>query len=204
MIGLYEENQKNEPGVVQTNDHADKFREVNVDDILENNSRLAKYSVIKGSYTFAKSKFVSDQADNKLDLKDPNFWNIVLKNVESKSQKVLKKLEDLSKFKSLFSQQQIMLEVSSCVSSLIESKLSLSGYSADDEKNLNDVLTTISSSKVFNRPYRDMASTWLDDVNKPSRRFRKMTLQDFDISGKPNIGKTTRSKEEGYDMDQNK
>jgi hypothetical protein len=97
-----------------------------------------------------------------------------------------------------------MIEGSECVNSLIESKLSLSGYSADDEKNLNDLLTTISSSRVFSRSYRDMASNWLDDANKPSRRFRKITLQDFDITEKPNIGKITRSKDEGYDMDQNK
>lgn len=201
MIGLYEENMKNEDGTVRQVEN-NTFYEDNVDDILEKNSRLAKYSVIKGSYTFAKSRFVSDQADNKLDLRDPNFWNIVLKNVESKSQKILKKLEDLSKFKSVPAQQQVMLEVSECVNNLIESKLSLSGYSAEDENNLNELLTLISTNKTFHRAYRDMASNWLDEVSKPSRRFKRMTLQDFDINGKPvaTIGKTTRSKEEGYEI----
>lgn len=203
MIGLYEENMKNPDGTSRAPDQT-TFHEDDVDNILERNSRLAKYSVIKGSYTFAKSRFVSDQADNKLDLRDPNFWNIVLKNVESRSQKILKKLEDLTKFKSLASQQVLMLEVSDCVNALVESKLSLSGYSAEDEKNLNDLLTLISTSKVFNRSYRDMASNWLDEVSKPSRRFRKMTLQDFEINGnKQNgtVGKTTRRKEEGYEID---
>lgn len=43
----------------------------------------------------------------------------------------------------------------------------------------------------------------MDDVSKPSRRFKKMNMQELEGNGRPttNIGKTTRSKEEGYDID---
>jgi chromodomain-helicase-DNA-binding protein 7 len=34
MIGLYEENMKNEPGAPQNNGKGDTFHEVNVEDIL--------------------------------------------------------------------------------------------------------------------------------------------------------------------------
>jgi chromodomain-helicase-DNA-binding protein 7 len=62
----------------QENEH---FFEGNVDDIIAKNSRIAKYSMINGSCTFEKKKFTSNESDNKLQLNDPNFWNIILKNV---------------------------------------------------------------------------------------------------------------------------
>jgi hypothetical protein len=36
---------------------------------------------------------VSDNADNMLKISDPNFWNIVLKNVQSPTQQLLKKIK---------------------------------------------------------------------------------------------------------------
>lgn len=142
MLGLYEETRdRREKGgegdMAEEGDMGGRVsmqgRDVDVEDILAKNSRIAKYSVIQGSYSFAKSRFVSEQADNKLNLHDPDFWNIVLKNIESKSQKLLKKLEDdPAAFKLAPVQQQLMLDLSDLVNSLIESKLSLSGYNADD------------------------------------------------------------------------
>lgn len=37
--------------------------------------------MINGSCTFEKKKFTSNESDNQLKINDPNFWNIVLKNV---------------------------------------------------------------------------------------------------------------------------
>lgn len=54
MIGLYEENHRGEEEREERT-----FFEDDVDDILAKNSRIAKYSVIQGSYSFAKSRFVS-------------------------------------------------------------------------------------------------------------------------------------------------
>lgn len=44
--------------------NAETFFERNVDDIIQNNSRIAKYSLINGSCSFSKSRFVSENSDN--------------------------------------------------------------------------------------------------------------------------------------------
>ena len=82
-------------GFLQNPEHNDNetFFEQNVDDIIQNNSRIAKYSLINGSCSFSKSRFVRDNADNQLKINDPNFWNIVLKNVQSPTQLLLKKIK---------------------------------------------------------------------------------------------------------------
>lgn len=61
---------------------------MNIDQILSN-TRVAKYSLINGSYTISKQTFVPEQS-SEVNLNDPNFWQIVLKNHESRSQKLLK------------------------------------------------------------------------------------------------------------------
>ena len=63
------------------NDENKDFFEGEVEDIIAKNSRIAKYSLINGSCSFSKSKFVSNESDYDLKINDPNFWNIVLKNV---------------------------------------------------------------------------------------------------------------------------
>jgi len=50
--------------------------------------------MINGSCTFSKQRFVSENSDNQLKINDPNFWNIVLKNVESQTQLILKKVKN--------------------------------------------------------------------------------------------------------------
>ena len=62
-------------------DENQEFFNDKVEDIIAKNSRIAKYSVINGSCSFSKSKFISNESDNELKINDPNFWNIVLKNV---------------------------------------------------------------------------------------------------------------------------
>jgi chromodomain-helicase-DNA-binding protein 7 len=57
---------------------SESFVESNIDQILENNSRVVNYSVIRGTYSLAKSSFVSCNADETLDMNDPNFWSKVL------------------------------------------------------------------------------------------------------------------------------
>lgn len=83
-----------------------------MDEIIQNNSRIAKYSLINGSCSFSKSRFVSENADNKLMINDPNFWNIVLKNVQSPTQQLLKKLKAKEYQTTIEGQKQIMLEAS--------------------------------------------------------------------------------------------
>ena len=62
-----------------TNDNED-FYEQNIDEILKKNSRMAKYSLVNGSYTVSKQSFISEKTDKNLSLSDPNFWKIILKN----------------------------------------------------------------------------------------------------------------------------
>lgn len=175
MLGLYEQ-KLNDQQV-----EGDEFYEANIDDIIAKNSRQAEYSVVKGAYSLNKSKFVSEQCDNQINIHDPNFWEIVLKTTDSKSHKLLKKLNsNPSSFRSSTAQKEFMRETSELVNYLIQSKISLSGYNADDEKNIISALSTISTSKVFMQRYRDLAGNWLDQVNRPSRRFKKINFEELD------------------------
>lgn len=38
------------------------------------------------------------------------------------------------------------------------------------------------SEKAFSKPYRDLAHQWCSDLGKPSRRFKKATLDSIDHS----------------------
>ena len=156
-----------------------QFFEGNVDDIIAKNSRIAKYSMINGSCSFEKRTFTSNESDKDLKLNDPNFWNIVLKNVESPSQLLLKKYKSITDFKDLELQKSLMMEAIDLVNTLIENKLSLTGFNADDEINLNTFLTEVNSQRQFHRQYRDLASTCLEEICKPSRRFKKITAEDI-------------------------
>ncbi len=93
--------------------------------------------MINGSCTFEKRTFTSNESDKELKLNDPNFWNIVLKNVESPTQQLLKKFKSMADFKDLESQKKLMLDAAELVNNLIENKLSLSGFNADDEINVS-------------------------------------------------------------------
>ena len=113
-------------------DEKKDFFEGQVEEIIAKNSRIAKYSLINGSCSFSKSKFISKESDNELKINDPNFWNIVLKNVESPTQLLLKKLKASTELKSLENQKSLMLEAAELMNTLIENKLSLSGFNTDD------------------------------------------------------------------------
>lgn len=103
-----------------------------MDDIIQNNSRIAKYSLINGSCSFSKSRFVSEGSDNMLQISDPNFWNIILKNVQSPTQLLLKKLKNKEFPQTNDGQKMIMLEASEQLNIIIENKLSRHGMNTDD------------------------------------------------------------------------
>lgn len=77
-----------------------------------------------------------------------------------------------------------MLEAAELVNNLIENKLSLSGFNADDEINLNGFLSTVSAERQFNKHYRELADAWMEEIAKPSRRFKKMTVEDLEVDKK--------------------
>ena len=84
------------------------------------------------------------------------------------------------------------------VNTLIENKLSLSGFNADDEVNLTQFLTIINSERQFNKHYRELASNWMEEICKPSRRFKKLTPEDL-VIGKKTGMKKVNLRSEGDD-----
>lgn len=63
----------------------------------------------------------------------------------------------------------------------MESKLTSSNYSADDERNINDILNTIISTPKFHSKYQQLATNWLIECQRPTRRFKKMILEDLEL-----------------------
>lgn len=133
-----------------------------MDDIIQNNSRIAKYSLINGSCSFSKSRFISEGSDNQLQISDPNFWNIILKNVQSPTQLLLKKVKNKEYPQNIDGQKMIMLEASEQLNIIIENKLSRHGMNTDDEVNLSEFLTIVNSERGFHKFYRDLSSAWLE------------------------------------------
>ena len=164
----------------QEGEGAGKQAHQDIEEILEN-ARIAKYSLINGTYTFSKSTFVAKGTDVELNVNDPNFWDIVFQNSESPTKKLVDSYETKYKadgFKCPDAQKQIMVEMCDLVSKLIETKKKMEGYSADDEANLDGVLTRISTNKHFHKHYKDIALQMAAEIKKPSRRAKKITPAD--------------------------
>lgn len=88
-----------------------------------------------------------------------------------------------------------MMEAANLMNNLIENKLSLSAFNTDDEINLSEFLTLVNSERQFSKQYREKASSWLEEICKPSRRFKKTGLDDLEIRKPSGLKKTmpTRS-----------
>lgn len=67
-----------------------------------------------------------------------------------------------------------MTELAECINSVIEAKLSMEGYDADEEQTLGDILTTIGFHRSFDKAFKDLANMWIDEMARPSRRFKKI------------------------------
>ena len=169
-----------------------------MDEIIQNNSRIAKYSLINGSCSFSKQRFVSDNADNQLKINDPNFWNIVLKNVQSPTQVLVQQLKE-GDWSQQEKQKTIMLQAAEQLSTLIENKLTKHGLNTDDEINLIDFLTQVNSQRQFHKFYRDIARNWLEEIERPSRRFKKVTPEDLVIQGKGTVKKAVNLRSNNED-----
>lgn len=203
ILGLIEE------GAQETR----KFMEEDIEDILKKNSRIAKYSLINGTYSFSKSSFCSNQTDMSIKLDDPNFWEIVLKNTETQAKKLLTQMEKTPQdFYSAESQKDFMLRISDIVNQLIDSKLNVTGYNADEETNIQEILNRILSIKTFPKYYKELATQWLYEIARPTRRFKKLTSGDLEIGGRGNDNKRNfkqygtigniKGEEEGEDNEQ--
>jgi chromodomain-helicase-DNA-binding protein 7 len=180
----------------QEGEGAGKQAHQDIEEILEN-ARIAKYSLINGTYTFSKSTFVAKGTDVELNVNDPNFWDIVFQNSESPTKKLVDSYETKYKadgFKCPDAQKQIMVDMCDLVSKLIETKKKMEGYSADDEANLDGVLTRISTNKHFHKHYKDIALQMASEIKKPSRRAKKITIADLEIDSSKRGQKNRNSK----------
>ena len=155
-----------------------------IDEILKN-SRIAKYSLINGTYTFSKSSFAGAETDRNLQMDDPNFWSIVFKNSESEFEKLVKSYnekEAAGGLANLDEQKKVMEELSRLFNKLIESKIRVEGYSIDDENNLNEILTNITTHLKFHKHFKDVAHQMIAEIQKPSRRCKNIDINKLDIS----------------------
>lgn len=73
-------------GLINDKDEDNPNRQANqsIDDIL-NTARIAKYSLIDGTYSFSKSSFAGIGTDQNLNVNDPDFWDQIFKNSESQT-----------------------------------------------------------------------------------------------------------------------
>ena len=177
------------------NKESQRFMEQDIEDILANNTKVAKVSMLSGSYTFQKSSFVSEKTDANLSVDDPNFWNIVLKNQESIPKQLLEELESSKDINKSYEEQKIfMLKLSDSVYKVIENKLNVEGYNADDEKNVMDILNRICTSKQFHKTYRDFALQWSYEIARPNRRIKKVLAHELEIAKASTKSESSRTR----------
>jgi chromodomain-helicase-DNA-binding protein 7 len=146
-----------------------QFAESNIEEILEHNSRVVDYSVIKGCYAVLKSTFVSLTADSSINIDDPNFWSKVLPPQASLAYRLLTKLNE-SSFDAVEEGEEFMQELQLAVSEVKEAKVNLEASSLDEGEVLSALLMQVSQSSQFSKTQRRLVCDWLSELNKPSRR----------------------------------
>eukprot|EP00357_Protocruzia_adherens_P015827 CAMPEP_0115012704 /NCGR_PEP_ID=MMETSP0216-20121206/24912_1 /TAXON_ID=223996 /ORGANISM="Protocruzia adherens, Strain Boccale" /LENGTH=2334 /DNA_ID=CAMNT_0002381845 /DNA_START=106 /DNA_END=7109 /DNA_ORIENTATION=+ len=151
------------------------FMENDIDDILKNNSRVVEYSQISGSYSFNKSTFISSTADQSIDIDDPEFWSKVLPARTSAANILFTKLNDRTiNFTDAKIQADFMQELEQVVHDTIEAKInSHTLETTEDEEVVTEMLEEIGQMKSFEKESRAQATKWIQEINKPSRRFRR-------------------------------
>lgn len=158
--------------------------EQDIDEIIKN-SRVAKYSLINGTYTFSKSTFNSSEADTNLQMDDPNFWDIVFKNSESECEKLEKAFsarDGAGAFADTEAQKEFLRDLSKLVHKLIDSKIRVENYSVDDENKLSELLTRVTSHPHFHKEYKNYAFQMISEIQKPSRRCKNIDINKLDVT----------------------
>jgi hypothetical protein len=79
------------------------------------------------------------------------------------------------------------------VSDFVKGKVAMSSYNAQEEKELREFLEQIADSRQFHRQYKCIVNDWLDEIQKPTRRFEKTSVQALrDIISKKNEPETAK------------
>jgi len=150
------------------------FVESNIEEILEKNSRVVNYSIIRGCYSLGKSSFVSHTADLSIDVNDPEFWNKILPPQTSAATRLLTKLNDQS-FNVTSHVDEFMQELTIAVNDMIAAKGDLNTYNYEEEELLISLISQVTQMKAFSKEQRQSAIGWLGELYKPARNSRSRT-----------------------------
>lgn len=143
-----------------------QFFESNIDEILQTSSRVINYNLIKGSYSFSKSSFVSHGCDTSINIDDPNFWNKILPPQTSLSSRLLTKLNDRS-FDSATQGDEFFEELELAVTEAISVRNSLEVN--EDEDVLTTLLFQVIHGGLFSKTRKQLVTNWINELARPCR-----------------------------------
>lgn len=168
------------------------------EEILSNSSRLASVSLISNTYSFSKQSFVSQFSDKSISLEDPDFWARVLATRESDIAKLLREFRELRGALPP-DQKKFMWRVAQCVNLLVEMKVK-GEENMEEESNLRQLLIGIGAGgSKWATKWKDMVMGWEGELEKPSRRWRKIKEEDLEglVPKEEESKKKKASKKEG-------
>mmetsp|Transcript_14484 Transcript_14484/g.14562 ORF Transcript_14484/g.14562 Transcript_14484/m.14562 type:complete len:239 (+) Transcript_14484:2658-3374(+) len=145
-----------------------QFIESNIDQILQTNTRIVDYNLIKNAYSFSKSSFVSHGSDTSINIDDPNFWNKVLPPQTSLSSRLLTKLNDRS-FTVESQGEEFMQELELAVNEVMASKTNIETHNIEEEEILTSLLFQVTQTKQFAKGTRQLALQWMNELTRPLR-----------------------------------
>ena len=181
MIGLLDEETGAEPA---------QFN-MGVEEIIQS-ARVANYSFIKGTYTFAKTQFTSDEKGAKIQIDDPDFWKKVFVDSDNTADKFIKQYQKLLKnngIKVLENQKRLFLDISSGIYSYMEDRVKSEGYCADTENKFSELLSDFSSNHDINPVIKELLEQLSIDFEKKSRRIRKIDEKQLTLLLKKRVKK---------------
>jgi len=148
-----------------------RFVESNIEDILEKNSHVVTYTLVRGSYSLGKSTFVSDSADQSIDVHDPEFWSKVLPRQISVAAKLQERLEDPD-FKDT---NGFMLALKAALRDQLQAKVDMNGGSHEEEEIMISLISQVSQNSAFSKKQQQTAVRWMNDLYKSTRSSRTRT-----------------------------
>jgi hypothetical protein len=100
--------------------------------------------------------------------------------VETPLDRLFKKISELKDCTTLDKQQELMLEAYHATYVFVKQKTTSPGYNAQDESNLLKFFKAVQNERHFSKQYRQLANDFIEEIEKPSRRFR-VKLEDLYI-----------------------
>ena len=138
--------------------------EEDIDQILEQRTRINTNLEVFSNITYSKTSFASNaHSNNQIDINDPNFWNKVLPQ-ESVTLGILQQLEEnLEQIQCNFEEQLRFVEkLQEHIIVFIRSKVIEHKLNMDDQVNLLKCTQVISQSENFHPMFVRAANFWLE------------------------------------------